>query len=107
MFASETKCFEYFCDEIQFLVRAVNVSPINLCFTGLNIWNMDTGGKYNSSWNECYSANSFSKFLTFITNIFLTEFPKLSEKIIRQQDSPLVTGVPQVISNKNVKCAAY
>jgi hypothetical protein len=63
---------------------------------------MDTEGKCNRSWNECYSVNFFSKFLNFITNIFLTEFPKLSEKIIRKQDSPLVTGVPQVISNQNV-----
>jgi len=73
-------------------------------FYGLNIWSMDTGGKYNSLWNECYSATTFSKFFNFIANTFLTE---VSEKIIRKQDSPLVTGVTHIISNKNVKCAAY
>jgi len=68
---------------------------------------MDTGAKYNSSCDERYSATSFSKFLNFITNIFLTEVPKLSEKTIRKEDISLVTGVAQVFSNQNVKRAAY
>jgi hypothetical protein len=96
----------YFCEYKNFLVQPADISLINLCYTGLNSCSMDRGGKYNSSWNEFYSKTSFSKFLNFVTNIFLTEVPKISEIIIRNQDRPLVKGVPQVIPIQNVMFSA-
>jgi hypothetical protein len=68
---------------------------------------MATGRKNNNFWNECYSTIPLLVFLNFITNIFVNEVPKLSDQTFGKRRDPLLRGIPQVISNQNVKCAAY